>query len=155
MSESAANKPLRDRFWQLPLAELNAHEWEALCDGCGRCCLKKFVSAESEQLSWTRVVCRYFDQSQNRCTQYRSRSELVPDCLQVMDVDLEQSNWVPSTCAYRLRFENKPLYDWHPLLAGSAEAMAEQGISVADKVISEEYVHPEGYHEHLIRWVDS
>ena len=32
---------LRARFWELPLAALDRAEWEALCYGCGRCCLHK------------------------------------------------------------------------------------------------------------------
>ena len=33
---------LRAKFWEnLPLEELNEAEWEALCDGCGLCCLVK------------------------------------------------------------------------------------------------------------------
>ena len=34
-------KNLREKFWELPLNELTDLEWEALCDGCGRCCLKE------------------------------------------------------------------------------------------------------------------
>jgi uncharacterized cysteine cluster protein YcgN (CxxCxxCC family) len=29
-----------------------------------------------------------------------------------------QSYWMPSTCAYRLRAEGKPLFDWHYLISG-------------------------------------
>ena len=26
-------------FWEKPLATLDRGEWEALCEGCGRCCV--------------------------------------------------------------------------------------------------------------------
>jgi uncharacterized cysteine cluster protein YcgN (CxxCxxCC family) len=26
-------------FWEKPLRSLDRGEWEALCDGCGRCCV--------------------------------------------------------------------------------------------------------------------
>ena len=32
--------------------------------------------------------------------------------------------------------------------------MEAAGISIAEKVISEDHVHPEGYEEHVIRWVE-
>jgi uncharacterized cysteine cluster protein YcgN (CxxCxxCC family) len=60
---------------------------------------------------------------------------------------------MPDTCAYRLRHEEKPLFSWHPLISGSRAAMADAGISVNGKTVSEEFVHPDGYEEHIIRWV--
>lgn len=143
----------RAKFWELPLHELTASEWEALCDGCGRCCLKKLTDEAEREVHFTRVVCRYFEQSSSRCGCYAQRTQLVPDCLDVKHMDIGSSNWMPDTCAYRLRFEGKPLYDWHPLLAGSRARMDAAGIGLAGRVVSEEYVHEDGYDEHIIRWV--
>ena len=28
-------------FWEAPLESLDRGQWEALCDGCGKCCLLK------------------------------------------------------------------------------------------------------------------
>jgi len=147
---------LRPLFWELPLIELSVNEWEALCDGCGRCCLKKFTDDEDEKdVIWTRVVCQYFDESSNQCSCYSERSKKVPDCVDVKSLDLLSTHWIPNTCAYKLRAQGRPLFAWHPLLTGSAKAITDADISIADKVVSEEYVHPEGYHEHVIRWVES
>lgn len=144
------------KFWLRPLSQLNADEWEALCDGCGRCCLKKLQDESDETIYWTRIVCRYFDESTHSCTCYTEREQLVPDCLNVKRMDIINNlHWMPVTCAYRLRAEDKPLPDWHPLLSGSREAMDEAGIAVGGRVLSEEFVHPEGYQEHVIKWVES
>lgn len=150
MPEASA---LSARFWEKPLTELNREEWEALCDGCGRCCLKKFEDEDSGELAWTRIVCRYFDEATSLCGCYSERTRLVPDCCNVRDLSMAQIEWMPPTCAYRLRQEGKPLYAWHPLLAGDRRAMEEQGIAIRGQVLSEEHVHPEGFEEHIIRWV--
>ena len=144
-----------NKFWEKPLDQLNRTEWEALCDGCGRCCLKKLVDTRTETLHYTRVVCRYLDQEKCKCQAYENRQKLVPDCL-VLDMEnLPRLNWIPDTCAYRLRYENKPLPEWHPLLTGSRDAMKRLQITVTNKVVSEEYVHENGLEEHIIRWVSA
>lgn len=151
---------VRDRFWELPLESLDRKEWESLCDGCARCCLKKLQDDTGEsddgagELWYTRVVCRYLDQQKCQCTAYDNRQVLVPDCL-VLDMSVLRTalHWIPDSCAYKLRYQNKPLPAWHPLLTGSRQAMQEAGINVTGRVISEEYVHEDGLEEHVIRWV--
>lgn len=156
MTEQKPGLQKRAEFWKLPLEELNSAEWEALCDGCARCCLKKMQDEETGDIAWTRIVCRYLDQHAGRCTCYQERQELVPDCLDVSAMDImAKLQWMPATCAYRLRAEGKALYQWHPLLSGSRAAMIDEGIAVGQQVLSEDNVHPDGWAEHIIRWVDS
>lgn len=140
-------------FWEKPLESLSRSEWESLCDGCARCCLKK-LQDEDDSIWYTRVVCKLLDQQKCSCTSYTDRQKLVPDCL-VLDLTVlaRELDWIPATCAYKLRYQGLPLPEWHPLLTGSRQAMLNEGIAVTDKVISEEYVHDDGLEEHIIRWV--
>jgi uncharacterized cysteine cluster protein YcgN (CxxCxxCC family) len=62
-------------------------------------------------------------------------------------------HWIPETCAYKLRFLDRPLPDWHPLLTGNRTAMIERGIPITGRILSEDYVHDNGLEEHVIRWV--
>jgi uncharacterized cysteine cluster protein YcgN (CxxCxxCC family) len=151
-----ATSPMPEtRFWEhKTLDELSVEEWEALCDGCGRCCLLKLEDEESGDLFYTNVVCEYYDQDRCRCSQYADRSLLVPDCIKVTPEVARTQTWLPDTCAYRLLAEGKPLYDWHPLVSGDPESVHTAGVSIRDRVISEQYVHPDELPEHLVRWPD-
>ena len=143
------------RFWETkPLDELNREEWEALCDGCGRCCLLKIEDKDTGDLYYTNVVCKFHDSERCRCTAYRQRSELVPDCIKVTPEVAREQKWLPDTCAYRLLAEGKALFDWHPLISGDPDSVHQAGISVRDKVVSEQYVHPDELPEHLVNWFD-
>ena len=129
---------LEDRFWEnKSLDEMDTGEWEALCDGCGRCCLVKIEDEDSGELFYTNVVCEYHDNRQCRCTRYRDRSLLVPECIKVTPQVARQEHWLPDTCAYRLLARGQPLFDWHPLISGNKNSVHEAGQSVRGKVISE------------------
>lgn len=144
---------IEPRFWERKaLEDMSEPEWEALCDGCGRCCLLKLEDETSGELFYTRVVCDYLDSDRCRCTRYDDRSLWVPDCIKVTPEVARREKWLPPTCAYRLLAEGKPLYDWHPLISGDPGSVHQQGISVKDKVIAEQYVHPDELFEHLVHW---
>ena len=105
---------LRDRFWErVPLRNLVPREWEALCDGCGRCCLNKLEDADTGEVALTRVACRLLDNDSCRCAQYEIRKTLVPECIHLSPKTIARhAYWLPATCAYKLIWEGKPLYDW-------------------------------------------
>ncbi len=146
---------LDPRFWEnKTLDELSTEEWEALCDGCGRCCLVKIEDQDSGELFYTNVVCRYHDSEQCRCTRYAERSAIVPDCIQVTPKVAREEKWLPDTCAYRLLAEGRALYDWHPLVSGDPDSVHDAGISVRGRVISERYVHGDELAEHLVNWFE-
>ena len=63
---------LRDRFWELPLEALDRAEWEALCDGCGRCCLHKLEDEDTGEISLTNVACRLLDTETARCSRLQA-----------------------------------------------------------------------------------
>ena len=142
--------PLRDVFWELPLADLNREEWEALCDGCGRCCLHKIEDADTGEIEHTNVACKLLDCQTAQCRDYRNRKAFVPDCLRLTYRIVSDVPWLPSTCAYRMRAEGKPLEDWHYLISGDRQSIVAAGISVAGRVVSETVAGP--LEHHVVEW---
>jgi uncharacterized cysteine cluster protein YcgN (CxxCxxCC family) len=141
---------LRERVWELPLAALDRAEWEALCDGCGRCCLHKLEDEDTGEIAHTNVACKLLDCETARCRDYRHRKAQVPDCLRLTLKLVGTVPWLPETCAYRRRAEDKPLPEWHPLLTGGPEAMRRAGKCVAGKVVSETDAGPLDHH--IVDW---
>ena len=118
-------------FWRTKtLAELDATEWEALCDGCGRCCLLKLEDEDTGVVHDTRLACRLLDIGACRCKDYANRHAKVPDCVRIDAQSVPTLRWLPATCAYRLVAEGQDLAWWHPLVSGSPETVHQAGISV-------------------------
>ncbi|MFN4263072.1 MAG: YcgN family cysteine cluster protein [Thioalkalivibrionaceae bacterium] len=135
--DTASTSGLRPRFWEAPLDSYSEAEWEALCDGCGRCCLHKYEDEDSGRIVWSCVACHLLDTKTGRCGDYEHRRRQVPDCLAVDLALVQNVSWLPPTCAYRLRAEDRPLPEWHPLLTGDPESVRRAGVSVAGRAISE------------------
>ena len=126
------------KFWEKPLAALDRGEWEALCDGCGKCCLHKVEDEDTGEIHPTNVACRLLDRHSGRCANYRGRRAYVPDCVRLTAGGVSRLQWLPSTCAYRLRSEGKPLPDWHHLISGDPEAVHRAGVSVRGWTVGED-----------------
>ena len=50
------------QFWQTKsLEQMNAEEWELLCDGCAKCCLVKLQDEDNDDIFYTNVSCELLD----------------------------------------------------------------------------------------------
>lgn len=141
-------------FWQRKhFREMSRNEWEALCDGCGKCCLTKLEDADTGEVYYTDLACEYMDGDQCRCTVYSQRKQKVPDCIVLTPDNVEAFHWLPQTCAYRLLAENKPLPDWHPLVSGDPDSVHKAHVSVRHRTVSNATVDEADWEEHIIHWV--
>ncbi|MCA0042765.1 YcgN family cysteine cluster protein [Celeribacter litoreus] len=143
---------VRKKFWEtIPYTKMTAEEWEALCDGCGKCCLNKIEDADTGEVFLTRVACRLLDDQSCQCGQYQIRKNLVPECIVLTPETIEQhAYWMPSTCAYRLLWQGRPLPDWHPLLTGDPESVYAAGVSVRGMTVPEFEVAEDEWEDHII-----
>jgi uncharacterized protein len=139
------------RFWeQKTLDTMNPDQWEALCDGCGRCCLQKLRHPTTGKVDYTSVACRLLDLQTCRCSAYDQRHRLVRDCLELRPARIPAMQWLPRTCAYRLIVQGKPLPDWHPLISGDPESVHRAGISIRHKAISETGIDPDHLQKYIL-----
>ena len=139
------------RFWDdKSLTDLTLLEWEALCDGCGKCCLHKLEDEDTGELFHTNVACRLLDLGTGRCARYAERFRWVPDCVRLTPAEVERVNWLPPTCAYRLRAERKPLPDWHPLRTHDPGSTRRAGMSVCGWAVSER--RNRRLEDHIVEW---
>ena len=143
---------IKEGFWRTKsLEEMSRDEWEALCDGCGRCCLLKLEDEDTGEIAYTDVHCRLFDPDTCKCGNYALRKQLVKGCVILTPETIEDDKeWMPSTCAYRLLAEGKDLPSWHPLVSGRADSVVEAGISVQGLSVPEYEVDEEDYEDRII-----
>ena len=167
--KSPYSKALIDsKFWQhKSLQEMDRQEWEAVCDGCARCCLHKFIDDETlaedfaptdhikdgEEILYTNIACYLLNDKTCGCTQYEKRTELVPDCVTLTKENLANIFFMPPSCSYRRLHEGKGLSHWHPLLnKGKKSKMHELGITVRNRTVSETDVDFDKFEDFIVTW---
>ena len=143
---------LRPNFWtRHKLSELTPPEWEALCDGCGKCCLNKLEDPDTGQVELTRVACRLLDDDTCRCSQYDIRKQIVPECIVLTPANIDtHAYWMPQTCAYRLLWQGRDLPDWHPLITGDPDSPHAAGVSMRGQTIPEFELDEDEWEDHII-----
>ncbi|MCF6456628.1 YcgN family cysteine cluster protein [Pseudoalteromonas sp. MMG024] len=159
---------LEDKFWlKKSLAEMNNEEWEAICDGCGKCCLHTFIDSdeqdesfestdvlrEGEEIIYTAIVCRYLDTKKCFCTEYENRTTLVPSCVKLTKDNIDNIFFMPPSCSYRRLHEGRGLASWHPLLNnGSKAVMHRMGISVKGRVMKDNQIDMDLFEDYIADW---
>ncbi|MEJ6404748.1 YcgN family cysteine cluster protein [Yoonia sp. 2307UL14-13] len=143
---------LGERYWETKrLDQMNQREWEALCDGCGKCCLNKLEDDDSGDVALTRVACRLLDDSTCLCSNYTMRHEFVSECIALTPKNLEKHMyWLPQTCGYRLIYEGRQLYDWHPLISGDPQSVHRAGVSIQNRTVSEIDIDEDDWDDYVI-----
>ena len=156
-----------DKFWETtPLSQMNAEQWEAICDGCAKCCLHKFIDDEEaitpeptqvinqgEQIHYTNIVCTLLNTKSCECTRYAERSNLVPDCVKLTKDNLDEIFFMPPSCSYRRLHEGRGLPSWHPLLnKGKKAAMHKAGMSVRGKTVFDHDVDLDQFEDYIAIW---
>lgn len=139
-------------FWHTKkLNEMTGEEWEALCDGCAKCCLHKLEDSSTAALHFTRIACRLLNLKTCRCTQYNQRADLIPDCLD-LTANFSDYSWLPNSCAYRLLAEGHTLYSWHPLISGRRDSVHKAGVSVMSYAVKAD--KKTKLQQHIIHWLE-
>ncbi len=159
---------ISSQFWRSKdLKQMSEAEWEAICDGCARCCLHKFIDDESvendfaptnhinegEEILYTNISCYLLNDKTCACSQYDKRTELVPDCVSLTKENLDSIFFMPPSCSYRRLHEGKGLAHWHPLLnKGKKSKMHQLGVTVRNRTISESDVDFNNFEDYIVMW---
>lgn len=144
---------LEPEFWKhKTLEKMSKEEWEALCDGCGKCCLNKLEI--KGKIKFTNAHCRFLDCKSCLCKIYEHRFKVVPDC---RDINLaavrEKPRWLPKTCAYWLLDNGYDLPAWHPLITGHASSVHKAGMALSDRTLVNE-TKVKNYEDYIVDWAD-
>lgn len=155
---SKQNNPMSNNsnqnFWEIKkLSEMNIQEWEAICDGCAKCCVYKLEDIDTGEFLYTNVACHLLDTQSCKCTNYNNRFELEPGCVKLTPQNVYELKWLPETCAYRLLAEGKPLPDWHHLICGNIELVHELGFSIRNRVIKQINVDMRNLEDYIVDWL--
>ncbi len=146
---------IREKFWEnYALDQLNSLEWEALCDGCGKCCLLKLRS--KSKLHLTNIACTQINLRNCRCKNYQNRTELVKDCVSLTMKNLKINlKWLPDSCSYKLVSEQKLLPSWHYLISKDRNTVHQKGFSIKDNSVHETKIKRKNFYSYVIAEIEN
>ena len=141
---------LRKFFWErYSLDQLNQDEWEALCDGCAKCCLLKII--DNTKTYMTNISCSKLELDSCRCSDYLNREKNVKACLKLTKDNLDKnSKFLPSSCSYKLINEGKPLPQWHHLISKDNDSVHSKNQSIQEYCVSEKSIEQGNYEDHIV-----
>jgi hypothetical protein len=131
---------------------MTPEEWEAVCDGCAKCCLVKLEDEDDGTVYFTDLHCALLDAEACRCGDYANRATRVPDCVVLTPARLADVHWLPTSCSYRRLADGRGLAAWHPLVAGDPAAVHRAGLSVRGRAVSETAVAADDLEDHVVDW---
>ncbi len=123
---------------------MNEQEWDALCNGCAKCCLHKLQDEATGEVVYTDALCRLLNLHMCRCEDYTHRHRRVDECCELSVQGVKSFQWLPATCAYWLVASGQELTHWHPLQFCDPESVHRAGILVRHRVVSLSYAHETG-----------
>ncbi|NOQ51591.1 MAG: hypothetical protein GQ578_05175 [Desulfuromonadaceae bacterium] len=82
------------------LDELDAEQWEAICQCCGACCFEKKIDSRGVVRTLA-APCRFLDIHTRNCRIYHQRLQAEEDCIKLTPEILPTLAWLPKNCAYR------------------------------------------------------
>ncbi len=134
-------------------AQMTPQEWESLCDGCGKCCLVKLEDEDTGKIHYTDVACALLDIGACQCKDYGNRQKRVSDCVTLTPENIDHvKHWMPSSCAYRLLADGKPLPAWHHLECGDRQAVHHAQKSVRGRCVTEMGIEIDDLPARIVRW---
>jgi len=141
---------LRKLFWEeYTLDQLNSAEWEALCDGCAKCCLLKI--SDEKNIFVTNISCSKLKVDTCKCSDYSNREKNVKECLKLTKNNYHKNlKFLPSSCSYRLRAEGKSLPQWHHLISNDKESVHKLNQSIQNYCVSEALIKQDNYEDHIL-----
>ncbi len=142
---------LEPDFYKKPLATLSSEEWEALCDGCGRCCYRTLLTGRGKRtrLHYTRIACNLLNLKTGSCSAYSERFSRCAECTHLTIRNVGKCDWLPETCAYRRLYYKQPLPDWHPLITHDADSTRKAGVQIQNGV-HECDINPDDWQQYVI-----
>lgn len=153
LTQPRSQAEIAPEFWRTKtLAQMNQAEWEALCDGCGKCCVISLEDADTGELYRTDVSCKLFDTATCGCSDYQNRKKKAPDCVKLTPKNVPKLDWLPATCAYRLVADGRDLFWWHYLISGDRESVHLAQASARNKTRPEGRLKIPGLMKRIVEW---